>query len=606
MHRLLQRQIRETFGPSEELPGPFAELLSRIDDSYRRADEEKQRLERALERTSAESLQAKAGLRKRAEEALARSEQKYRRLFEESRDVIFITGADSKLQDINPAGVELFGFDSRDEMLDADLAQMIYRRPGDREGFLQQVIDDGVVRNQQLDLQRVDGEKVCVLASATAIRGDDGQVLGIRGILRDVTEQRAIEHQLQQSQKMEAVGRLAGGVAHDFNNLLTAVIGYADLLAAQLEARGERPSHLEQILGAADRGADLVRQLLAFSRQQALRPKVVDLNHVVSGIEKLLGRVIGEDVKLTTELEPELGAILADPNQLEQVVLNLVVNGREAMPEGGTLTLRTRNLEAGKHPLPGTEIRHSQVVLEIEDTGCGIEESQLDQIFEPFYTTKSAGTGLGLATVYGIVKQSDGQIRVDSRPGEGTRFSIYLPEVSGEPESERQAAEQRGLPGGNETILIVEDESAVRNLLRQFLTTQGYRVHTARDGVQGWRLFERRHGEIDLLLTDIVMPRMGGQELAQKMRDMRPDLCVLYMSGYSEKQPALLEQIEGSQETSFLQKPFTIETLANALRELLDPIPRPIVAARFLDRARGRRVGPHLPPEARQTATGSS
>ena len=575
-----------------------------VDNAYQRSDEEKLRLEEALARASAESSQAKAGLRRQAEAALRKSEEKYRSLFEESRDVIFITGRDAKLQDINSAGVELFGFSSREEMMEADLARMIFRRPGDREGFLQQVFASGSVKNQRLDLQRVDGERVCVLASATVMRSDDGRVQGLRGILRDVTEQRSIEHQLYQSQKMEAVGRLAGGVAHDFNNLLTAVIGYADLLAAQLEARGERPSHLEQILGAADRGADLVRQLLGFSRQQTLRPKIVDLNRIVSGIEKLLGRVIGEDVKWVTDLDPDLGSVLVDPNQIEQVVLNLVVNGREAMPDGGHLTLKTRNLEADKRPLPGRlHEGQSYVVLEIEDTGSGIEESLLDQIFEPFFTTKSAGTGLGLATVYGIVQQSDGQIRVDSRPGRGTRFTIYLPQVSGTPEQAQQAEEQRGLPGGNETILVVEDESAVRNLLRQFLTTQGYRVHTARDGVQGWRLFEHRQGEIDLLLTDVVMPRMGGQELAEKVREVHPDLRVLFMSGYSEKQASLLEQMEGSQETGFLQKPFTIEKLANTLRELLDPIPRPIVAARFLDRASGRRGGSHLPPDARSRAS---
>ena len=581
VHRTLERQLRDALGSPAEISDSLADLLALVDESYRRADEERSRLEGSLAQTSEELLRANAGRRQRAEEALRQSEQKYRSLFEESRDVIFTTGADSKLQDVNPAGVELFGFATREEMLNADLAQLIYRRPGDRDGFLQRVITNGVVKNQPLDLQRLDGERIYALASATAVHDGEGNVLRVRGILRDVTERRAIEHQLHQSQKMEAVGRLAGGVAHDFNNLLTAVIGYADLLANQLEARGEEPRHLEQIQNAADRGADLVRQLLAFSRQQVLSPQVIDLNQIVSGIEKLLGRVIGEDIKLQTELDPRLGPVLADPNQIEQVVLNLVVNGREAMPDGGTLTLRTRSETMKEGPGAGLP-PGSYAVLEIDDTGIGIEESSIDRIFDPFFTTKPAGTGLGLATVYGIVNQSEGRIVVDSKSGQGTRFTVFLPTVDDQPAEKPKAEVHQGLPRGHETILIVEDEDSVRELLQHFLVSQGYSIYIAHDGDEGLKCFKRHAAEIALLLTDVVMPKMSGQDLSRKLRQLRPELKVLFMSGYSETENPHLEKFEPSAATGFLRKPFTIETLALKLREILGPGPAPSVVAKLL------------------------
>ncbi|MEM7585699.1 MAG: ATP-binding protein [Acidobacteriota bacterium] len=582
MHKLLARQLKQAFGSIEAAPREIRGLLGLVDDTYRRADEDRQTLESSLRLTSEELMESNRELRRerRALEhrvtsrtrALRVSEKKYRSLFEESHDVIFIAGADSRLLDINPAGVELFGFDSRQAMLGADLAHTIYRRPEDRSRFQQQVMAQGVVNNYELELQTVTGEELWVLATATAMRGPDGAPLGIRGILRDVTEQRALRDQLYQSQKMEAIGRLAGGVAHDFNNLLTAVIGYADLLAAQLAGAGQRTGHLEQIQIAADRGSNLVRQLLAFSRQQVLSPQIINLNHVVSDIEKLLGRVIGEDVQLSTDLDDSLGSVLADPSHLEQVILNLVVNSRDAMPEGGRLYLRTSNFECSANPPKGTSLQPGgYIVLEIEDTGTGIDEALVDQIFEPFFTTKRNGTGLGLATVYGVVKQSEGQIRVESASGRGTSFFVYLPRVNSQPETTHSKLKRTGIPGGSERILLVEDEPAVRDLLREFLTLQGYDVVAASDGLQGWQEFTERNGFFDLLLTDVVMPKMSGIELAEKMRQINPDLRVLLVSGYSEKQASLIDRVGSKARIDFLPKPFTLETMACKLREVLAP-----------------------------------
>ncbi len=582
MHKLLARQLRQAFGSVEAAPETIRGLLGLVDDAYRRDDLDRLALESSLQQASKELLETNRDLRRerralehRVEDrtrALRISEQKYRSLFEASLDVIFIASSDSQLLDINPAGVELFGFASRQAMLEADLGATIYRHPADRTRFQQQVIKQGVVKNYELDLQTVTGERLYVLATATAMRGQDGEIFGIRGILRDVTEQHALKDQLHQSQKMEAIGRLAGGVAHDFNNLLTAVIGYADLLATQLEHNGERQPYLEQIQIAADRGANLVRQLLAFSRQQVLSPRVINLNHVVSDIEKLLGRVIGEDIQLETNFDASLGSVLADPSHIEQVILNLVVNSRDAMPKGGHLFLRTRNFKSTGTSPPGTSLEPGEyVVLEIEDTGVGIDEALIDQIFEPFFTTKRSGTGLGLATVYGVVQQSEGQIQVVSSLGQGTIFTVYLPVVSGQPDTTSRPQDASGLPGGSELILLVEDEATVRNLLRDFLTVKGYQVLSAHDGQHGWDLFQQQPERIDLLLTDVVMPKMGGLELAEKMRQRRPDLGVLLVSGYSEKQASLIDRLGPNTNAEFLPKPFTLDALARKVQEILAP-----------------------------------
>ncbi len=511
--------------------------------------------------------------RRLAEEAIRHSEEKYRKLFEESQDTIYISTPDGRLLDINPAGVQLFGYDSAEAMMRVDLATQIYLRAEDRAHMLQELSLKGYVQDLELQVKTKQGRRLTVLATSSAQRDENGRVVSIRGMLRDVTGQRSLENQLRQAQKMEAVGRLAGGVSHDFNNLLTAILGYADLLALALPADPALRRNVDEIKAAAQRGADLTRQLLAFGRRQVLAPEVLDLNQTVQTIEKLLRRVIGEDIELITELAPDVGAVRADPSQIEQVLLNLGINGRDAMPEGGVLTLRTGNLEVGAAEESPVGLAAGQYVwLEIEDSGIGIDEAIREQIFEPFFTTKSRskGSGLGLSTVYGIVRQSGGQIEVDSEPGRGSRFRVLLPRVEERPTAIRQVVQTPGMPTGTETVLLVEDEPAVREYLRSLLRRLGYLVVVAGDGVRALEVTSQWKGTFDLLLSDVVMPRMNGVELARRLTAEHPELRVLLISGHAEKPETLMDQQLSGAPVEFLQKPFSSVTLASRVRRLLD------------------------------------
>ncbi|MGZ6987360.1 MAG: CHASE domain-containing protein [Thermoanaerobaculia bacterium] len=388
---------------------------------------------------------------------------------------------------------------------------------------------------------------------------------------RAATQQRRLEEQLVQSQKMEGIGRLAGGVAHDFNNLLTAILGYAELMEPQLEDEGLR-SELREIRLAGERAAALTRQLLAFSRRQVMQPRTLDLNTIVSDVEKMLARLIGEDVTLVTRLDPALGSVEADPGQLEQVLMNLSVNARDAMPEGGTLTFETANAVldadfAAVHPgaLPG-----AYVVLTVTDSGTGMTDEVRGHAFEPFFTTKEKGkgTGLGLATAYGIVKQSGGYITVDSEAGHGSTFRIYLPRVEGTAVVSGRTTISSLLPVGTETILLVEDEAGVRRLSLTVLETQGYVVLEAPSGDVALQVARSETGPIHLVVTDVVMPGMNGRELWDRLKVLRPDSRVLFMSGYTDDAIARHGVLEPG--IAFLQKPFTPFSLAQKVREVLD------------------------------------
>jgi nitrogen-specific signal transduction histidine kinase/CheY-like chemotaxis protein len=390
-------------------------------------------------------------------------------------------------------------------------------------------------------------------------------------IAEDVTERRLLEEQFRQAQKMEAVGRLAGGIAHDFNNLLTAVSGYADLLRVRMPLDDPRRGYVEEIAGAADRAASLTRQLLAFSRRQILQPKVVNLEEMVRNVERMLGRIIGEDIELETRLAAR-GCVRADVSQLEQVLLNLAVNARDAMPEGGKLLIETEDAEVradgevhrpGRGPMP----RGSYVLLAVSDTGIGMDRRALSHIFEPFFTTKEAGkgTGLGLATVYGIVKQSEGFIWVSSEPGRGARFEVYLPRVAGEPEGPR-AAPPSELEGGSETVLLVEDEEGVRCIVSEMLEWYGYEVLRANGASEAVALARNHEGPIHLLLTDVVMPRLSGRALRDEISTHRPQIPVLYISGYAGEDRTRELLKDGA---AFLAKPFTAAALAQKVREVL-------------------------------------
>jgi PAS domain S-box-containing protein len=416
-----------------------------------------------------------------------------------------------------------------------------------------------------------DGSEVCIEDCAAPIRDDRGNCTGVVLVFRDISQRRQLEERLRQAQKMEAIGQLAGGVAHDFNNILTAITLSANMLMKGM-AR-DHPWHglVEEITKATDRAADLTRQLLAFSRKQMLQPKVIDLNQIVPSMEKLLRRLLPETIQLKTLLETGLYRIKVDPGQIEQVILNLAVNARDAMPSGGTLTVQTSNCqvtngEAKEAPAlsPGRYVR-----LKIRDNGCGMDEATRSRIFEPFFTTKEVGqgTGLGLATVYGIVQQSGGAIDVQSQVGHGSTFAIYFPAIA-EPASLESQPAPRGNVQGRETVLLVEDEETVRKLTATILQQNGYTVLEASQGVDALQLIGQYTGPIHLLVTDVMMPNMTGQTLADLVMHERPEIRVLFVSGYSDSLIAAPNQ--SKKLDNLLAKPFTPEALAGKVRELLD------------------------------------
>jgi signal transduction histidine kinase/CheY-like chemotaxis protein len=429
-----------------------------------------------------------------------------------------------------------------------------------------------------VEWKRKDGSSMVVrLSSRTVSNGGSGRSFEL--FAEDVTERRALEQQLQQSQKMEAVGRLAGGIAHDFNNLLMVISGYSEFLLDRLGPEPALRAPAQEIANAAGRASSLTRQLLAFSRKQMLAPKILDLNGVVTENLKMLTRMIGEDIDLVMVPGEILGAVRADAGQIEQVIMNLAVNARDAMPSGGKLTIETSNVSLDEEyarfhaPLkPG-----NYVMLAISDTGAGMDQETKSHIFEPFFTTKGPkGTGLGLSTVYGIVKQSGGYIWVYSDPGKGTTFKIYLPRVAETVESPVQVAapaESVAAEAGTETILLVEDEANLRYLARQFLEKQGYRVVEAADGAVAMQIVVAHEGVIHLLLTDVIMPGMNGRELAQRVSEIRPQTKVLYMSGYTENVIGHNGMLEDG--IRLLQKPFTLRDLKARVREAIDATPFP-------------------------------
>jgi signal transduction histidine kinase/ActR/RegA family two-component response regulator len=436
----------------------------------------------------------------------------------------------------------------------------------------------GVVSNIRRALageELVDTVEVGPLAFETwyaPTRDAQGTVTGMIGVATDVTQRRHLEDQLRQAQKMEAIGRLAGGVAHDFNNLLAAILGHGELLLRRLDPDQPLHRHAESIQKAASRGALLTRQLLAFSRKEVLAPRVLDLVAVVSEMEEMLRRLIGEHIELVMVLDDPPIHVHADRGQLEQVVLNLAVNARDAMSDGGVLTIEVtavESAEASDAGVPGGP----QAVISVSDTGCGMDSQTVTHIFEPFFTTKEQGkgTGLGLSTVYGIIEQVGGQIRVHSQPGAGTTFRVRLPRVGGSSNTQGTEGGAGGLAGGSETILLAEDEAAVRAMAREALESSGYTVVEARNGVEALAAVTAHPGPIHLLVTDLVMPQMGGGELAVRLREERPGIHVLFMSGYTDD--AVVRQGILEEHSAFLQKPFSLVALSQKVREVLDQSP---------------------------------
>jgi signal transduction histidine kinase/ActR/RegA family two-component response regulator len=447
---------------------------------------------------------------------------------------------------------------------------------------LKEKLADHSLTIYEVEAIRKDGSRVPIEVSSRLIY-ENGVPVAVQGSARDISERkraeealRASQLQLQQSQKLEAIGQLAGGVAHDFNNMLTAIIGYTDLSLRRVGLENPIRRNLEETKKAAERAASLVRQLLAFSRKQILEPKVLDLNDVVKDMHKMLTRLIGENIKLATRLETDLGSVKADPCQVEQIIVNLVVNARDAMPRGGRVTIETANIalddqNASKHVSmkPG-----KYVMLAVSDTGSGMDQETQARIFEPFFTTKEVGkgTGLGLSTVYGIVKQSGGNIWVYSEQGLGTVFKVYLPRIDDATASMiAKQSQETNAPRGTETILLVEDEEVVRGLTRKILMQVGYNVLDAKGGDEAIRVCHAHPGPIDLLLTDVVMPEISGKEVADRLLELRPSIRVLYMSGYTDE--AIVQHGVLDANVKFIQKPFTWVGLTRKVREVLNRKP---------------------------------
>ena len=509
-----------------------------------------------------------------AESALRMSERRFRALVEESWDAVALFGSDGSILYGSPATTRLLGYDLS-EFVGRNAMELIH--PDDRAAVLVSLQEAMVaprarvqvaarVRHKNGSWRYLEGVFTNLL--------DDPSVAAIVNNYRDVTDRRILEEQVMLSKKMEAIGRLAGGVAHDFNNILTAIGGYTDLLLADLPPDDHRRHDVEEIYQAAQRAAGLTQQLLAFSRRQVLQPKVIDLNALVPEIEKMLRRLIGEDILFATVLHPHLGNVRADPGQIEQVIVNLAVNARDAMPDGGRLTIETRNVEldaeyAVDHPTvkPGR-----YVVLAVTDSGIGMDEETKSRIFEPFFTTKvrGKGTGLGLATVYGIVQQTGGHIWPYSEPGRGTTMRVYLPRVDAPADAiEHPSDAAPDTLRGNETILVVEDEAPVRAVTRQLLERNGYTVLEAPDGAAALALVDGAAGSrhIDLLLTDVIMPGMSGRELADKLKARRPNVRVLFMSGYTDDAVVRHGMLEPG--LAYLEKPFRPPMLLKKVRGVL-------------------------------------
>jgi two-component system, cell cycle sensor histidine kinase and response regulator CckA len=507
--------------------------------------------------------------RKSGTSAPVESERRYYEMFENANDIMFTLDLAGGFTFLNKTGQQLSGYTIA-EAMDMNVLQVIPPEHLDkvREVFSKAAAGE-IVKTIEVEIIAKHGRRVPLEVNAKAIY-QNGDSIGIQGIARDISERKRLQRQLIQAQKMEAVGRLAGGVAHDFNNILTVIGCYSDLLLGQLSPGDPKFEYVEQIKGAGKKGSWLALQLLAFSRKQARSPRILNINVAVAECTKMLSRVMGKEIRVETELAQDIGMLKADPGQIEQILLNLAINAADAMPEGGRFMITTRNTELDEFYVSSHVGAHcgSYVTLEVTDAGCGIDPETQMHIFEPFFTTKEEGkgTGLGLATVYGIVKQNNGYIWVESKPGQGTTFTIHLPRTQ-EIICSDYPAESEAI-GGSETILVVEDEECVRNILVRILQDSGYIVLAAKTSEEALSFSRNRKPPIHLLITDFAIPGMNGRELARAFSRWNPATKVLFISGYTDDIIARYGALD--QEVQLLQKPFQRDQLIRKVRSLLD------------------------------------
>jgi two-component system cell cycle sensor histidine kinase/response regulator CckA len=510
--------------------------------------------------------------RKQASEALRLSEVSFRSVIENAPYGIYRAQASGKLLLANPALQKMLGYESQAELLQLNLAADVYLDPLENERVNEIFTNQKEFTEVQVDWKRKDGKPIKARCTGWFVKPVGGGAAYFEVFAEDVTEKWLLERQLRMAQKMEAVGRLSGGIAHDFNNLLGVIIGYSQVLKRTLPPGTAFLEHAEEIEKAGQRAAALTRQLLAFSRQQVLALAVLNLNSLISEMQKMLPRLIGEDIEIVMALDPAIGRVKADQGQLEQVIMNLAVNARDAMPDGGKVVITTTNVsldEAWTRLHPGSKVG-DYVMLAVADTGTGIDSETLAHIFEPFFTTKERGkgTGLGLATVYGVVKQSGGYVSVESAPGKGASFQIYLPRIEEPVSVAEPVAPIVEAFRGAETILLVEDADALRKLTHMLLEQHGYRVLVAANGAAALQLVEEKPESINLLLTDVIMPGLNGRALAGRLQLRQPGLKVLYMSGYTDD--AIADHGVLAAGIQLLHKPFSEENLIHKVREVLD------------------------------------
>ncbi|HMG33828.1 MAG TPA: ATP-binding protein [Blastocatellia bacterium] len=506
---------------------------------------------------------------KQAEERLKAGER-MSLILNNTPDVIFAFNMEGRVTYVNPAVQALTGY-SVEAASHLDFFSLAHDRPA-LTRIWRELMNGERCSGAEFLVATKNGNSKWCSGSWGPIYNEQEQQIGVQGHLRDISEQKDLQAQLFHSQKMEAIGRLAGGIAHDFNNLLTAIMGYSQMSLAQLDRNSVAYERLEQVIKASERAASLTKQLLAFSRRQMLQPAVLDLNALVDDVNKMLRRLIGEDTELVAIFSPALSHVKADPGQIEQVIINLAVNARDAMPNGGRLTIQTVNVHvpSGEKTADLSLAPGDYVMLSVSDTGCGMDARTASQVFEPFFTTKEKGkgTGLGLSTAYGIVKQSGGEITVESELGKGTTFRIYLPRAVSQPDA-ASFEDARGIThAGTETILVVEDDETLLDLTTEILSKAGYNALPASNAGEALLHCERYDGEIHLMLTDLVMPQMNGRELAERVASLRSSMKVLFMSGYTDDSVA--RHGISIAEKPFLQKPFTPESLSMKVREVLD------------------------------------